>query len=224
MTESYPHMPLTDTAIKAFKPEAKARKYADGQGLHLMVQPTGGKLWRFRYRHDGKEKMLSLGVYPDVSLKAARILRDEARELLAQGIDPSAARQEAKAERIAEAEHTFEKIAREWYGKRETVLAESTRQNTLRMLEKDVLPWIGGRRIDSIEAPDLLDIVKRIERRGAKDVTRRCMWMMGRVFRYGVAHGFCMRDPSRDIELGDVLEAHTTRNLASQTDPKATMG
>ena len=104
-------MPLTDTQIKALKPEAKARKYADEKGLFLLVAPSGGKLWRLKYRVDGKEKLLALGAYPEVSLKAARARRDDARELIAAGVDPSEARKTEKAERIAQVEHTFHRFA-----------------------------------------------------------------------------------------------------------------
>ncbi len=110
-------MPLTDTQIKALKPDTKSRKYADEKGLYREVAPSGGKWWRLKYRMDGKEKRFSLGVYPEVSLKAARTRRDEARELIANGIDPSAARKADEAERIAETVNTFEAVAREWFEK-----------------------------------------------------------------------------------------------------------
>ena len=136
-------MPLTDTAIKAFKPKAKQYKQADEKGLFLIVRPNGGKWWRLKYRFDGKEKLLALGTYPDVGLKDARLRRDEARELLAAGIDPGQARKEAKEERVAADAATFEAVAREWFERHHDGWAASHADKIIARLENDPVPLAG---------------------------------------------------------------------------------
>lgn len=213
-------MPLTDTQIRAFKPEDKPRRYADEKGLYLEVAPSGGKWWRFKYRFGGKEKRLSLGIYPDVTLKQARDRRDEARKLIGGKVDPGAQRKAEKAALIAESEHSFRAVALEWYARQATILADSTKDKLLRRLEVDVLPYLGDRPIAVIQAPDLLQVIKRIEGRGAVDIARRMHNACGRIFRFAVAHGMCARDPSRDIELKDVLHPTQVKHHSSITDPR----
>lgn len=210
-------MALSDTAIRNAKPAGKPVKITDGDGLYLLVQPSGAKWWRFDYRLAGKRKTLSMGVYPDVSLKQARERREDARKLVAAGIDPSAHRKATKAATVG---NTFEAVAREWYGKQVTVIKASTADKLLRRLEGDVFPFIGAQPIDQITAPDVLKVIKRIDGRGAHDIARRMHQAIGRIFRYGVGHGLCVRDPSRDIETRDVLQPVKTRHHASITDPK----
>ena len=211
-------MALTDTQIrKALKPKDKPYKKADDKGLYLLVNPDKSKWWRFKYRFEGKEKSLSLGVYPDVGLKQARDRRDEARRLLADGIDPSARRHATKAAKSENGVNTFQAIATQWHGK--VTLVESTRVKHLSFFENDVFPWIGRRPIAELTAPDLLAIIKRIEARGALDVARRVHNLCGRVFRYAVGYGLCDRDPSRDIELRDILPPTNVQHHASVTDP-----
>jgi hypothetical protein len=156
-------MPLTHTAIRNAKPGDKARKMFDGGGLYLEVAPSGGKWWRLKYRFDGKEKRLSLGVYPDVSLKDARDRRDEARRLLANGIDPSEHRKANKAAIVERAANSFEVVAREWFAKHEPNWSASHSIRIIRRLERDIFPWMGGKPIANITAPQLLDIIRRIE-------------------------------------------------------------
>ena len=211
---------LTDKQIQNAKPRAKPYKLADGDGLHLEVSPAGGKLWRLRYRFGSKEKMLALGKYPEVRGPAARKAAAEARQALHEGRDPSAEKRAAKQRARIAGEHSFESVARVWLSKVSPTLAENTKAKHKAFLEGDVFPWIGARPISELTAPDLLAVIRRIEERGALDIARRTHWLCGRVFRYSVGHGLCTRDPSRDIELRDVLQAANVRHHASLTDPK----
>ena len=208
---------LTDKQIQNVKARAKLYRLADGEGLHLEVSPAGGKLWRFRYRYGGKEKMLALGKYPEVRGPEARKRAGAARQAVSEGRDPSAEKQAAKErERIA-ADASFEAVARQWHAKIE--LADSTREKHLAFFEKDVFPWIGKRPIAELAAPDLVAVIRRIEGRGAVDIAKRTHNLCGRVFRYAVGHGLCERDPSRDIELRDILPSSSVQHHASVTDP-----
>lgn len=213
-------MPLSDTAVRTAKPLDKPFKLTDGGGLYLLLQPSGSKWWRFDYRFDGKRKTLSMGVYPDVSLKQARERRDAARKLLADGIDPGANRKATRAEENALQAGCFEAVAREWYTRQLAVLATSTAEKLMKRLEGDVLPYLGAKHVSEIGAPDLLKVIKRIDDRGAHDLAKRANQTIGRIFRYAVAHGLCSRDPSRDIEAKDVLRPVQARHHASLTDPK----
>ena len=217
-------MPLTDTAIRKAKPSTKSVRLFDGGGLYLEVSPSGGKLWRLKYRIGGKEKRLALGAYPATSLASARQKRDEARKLLAEGIDPSEQRKSTKAARAGLAANTFEVIGREWYAKTAPMLAENTKAKLLTFLEKDVFPWIGARPIAGLAASDLIKVIERIEQRGALDIARRVHNYMGRIFRYAVGRSLVSRDPSRDIELKDILPPEDVQHHASVTDPKAVGG
>ena len=192
-------MPLTDTAIRKARPDKKARKMFDGGGLYLEVAPSGGKWWRLKYRFAGKEKRLSLGVYPDVSLKEARERREQARKLLANEIDPSEHRKSSKASLTESAANTFEVIAREWYAKKAPGWAENHANRILRRLERDIFPWIGGKAIVEITAPKLLEVIHLIEQRGAVETAHRALSNCGQIFRYAIATGRAERDPSGDL-------------------------
>ncbi len=144
-------MALTDTTCRNAKPKEKQYKLADSAGMHLLVKPNGRKYWRHKYRFAGKEKLLALGVYPELSLKEAREKRDAARKLLSEGIDPSEAKKEAKQAQIAETEHTFEAIAREWHKQQKKRWKDSYARKLLHRLEKDVFPALGKRPIDEIK-------------------------------------------------------------------------
>ncbi len=198
-------MSLTDTAVKNAKPRSKAYKKADELGLSILVQPTGGKWWRFRYRIDGKEKMMSLGTYPDVSLAIARERRNEARALLAEGIDPSAARQKGD---------TFEQVARAWWEQWKGGRTERHADYVIKRLEADVFPVVGHVSIKSLTAPMLLAMAKRIESRGALDIAKRALQMSGQVMRYAVAHGLAERNPAADVKPSDALAARKKQNYA----------
>ena len=212
-------MLLTDTAVRNAKPGAKPIKLFDERGLFLIVTPTGGKWWRLKYRFDNKEKLLSLGVYPDVSLKAARIRRDELRTLLANGIDPGVHRKVMESARTDRAANSFEVIAREWFAKHSPNWAASHSEKIIQRLEKDIFPWIGGRPITEISAPEVLAVLRRIENRGALDTAHRAQQNCGQIFRYAVADGRAQRDPCGDLRgaLPPVKQNH----FASITEPAA---
>ena len=219
-------MALSDLAIRGAKPGVtpkgqvtnKAYKLSDAQGLYLEVAPSGGKWWRLKYRFEGKEKRLSLGVYPDVGLKEARERRDEARKLLANHIDPSENRKAAKASRGEDPTNGFEVIAREWFQKLSSHWTEKHGEKIIRRLERDIFPWLGALPISSIKAPMLLSALRRIEERGAVETAHRALQNCGQVFRYAIATGRAENDPSTALKgaLPPVKQTH----LASMTDPK----
>ncbi len=211
-------MPLTDTAIRNAKPAEKPYKLFDERGLYLEVTPTGGKWWRLKYRFSGKEKRLSLGVYPDVSLKDARARRDEARKLLANGIDPSENRKVQKAVKQDRASNSFEVVAREWFAKHTPNWADHHSDRIIRRLERDIFPWIGGKPIADVTAPELLAVVRRIENRGALETAHRALGNCGQVFRYAVATGRAERDPSGDLR--GALPPVKGEHFAATTEPK----
>lgn len=210
-------MPLTDTAIRNAKPGAKPAKLFDERGLFLIVTPAGGKWWRFRYKFDDKEKLLSLGVYPDVGLKDARQRRDDVRKLLADGIDPGENRKAMKAVKQDRAANSFEVVAREWYAKHAPNWVEHHGDRIIRRLERDIFPWIGGRPIADVNAPELLAAVRRIESRGALETAHRALGNCGQVFRYAVATGRAMRDPSGDLR--GALPPVKGEHFAAVTEP-----
>jgi integrase len=210
-------MKLNDTKLKNAKTTDKPIKLSDGGGLFLLVQPNGKKGWRLSYRFEGKQKTLSLGVYPDVSLKKARVKREEFRELLADGIDPSEARKAAKAiEKVAE--ESFEAIARDWHlRKHSKEVSTGHASTTLKRLESKVFPWIGSDPINEITPPQLLSVLRRIETAGALETAHRIKSICGQVFRYAVAIGKAERDPTADLR--GVLPAADKNHLAAITDP-----
>ncbi|MGB8421638.1 tyrosine-type recombinase/integrase [Paraburkholderia sp.] len=210
-------MALTDTTIRNAKSGERPLKLFDGGGLFLLIAATGGKLWRLKYRFGGKEKLLALGVYPDVSLKKARERRDEARTQLADGIDPGANRKAMKASNLSRAAGSFEVIAREWFGKFAPTWAKSHADKIIQRLEKDVFPWLGARPVAEITAPELLTVLRRVEDRGALDTALRVKQNCGQVFRYAVATGRAERDPSGDLRGALAPVKH--ENFASITDP-----
>src|SRR5574337_755338 len=178
-----PQMPLTDTAIRSAKPAEKPVRMFDGNGMYLEISPSGGKLWRLKYRFDGKEKRLALGVYPDVGLKQARARRDEARRLLAEGIDPGAHRKATKAAVASSAANSFEAVAREWFAKMQPTWAAGHADKIIRRLVRDVFPWIGGTPIADLSAPDVLATIHRIEARGRLETAHRALQTCGQVCR-----------------------------------------
>src|ERR1700687_4498414 len=213
-------MPLTDAAVRSAKPKDRPYKLADSRGLYLLVNPNGSKWWRLKYRFGGKEKLLSLGVYPEVSLRAARAKRDGdpslkpdgtpraktdepkfigARELLAMGIDPSANRQAQKAAIFSRTENTFEIVAREWFAKYSGKWAPSHGAKIIRRLERDIFPWLGSRPIADITPPELLTCLRRIESRGAIETAHRAKQSCGQIFRYAIATSRAERDIAPDL-------------------------
>jgi len=210
-------MPLTDTAIRNAKPGEKARKLSDGAGLYLEVSPAGGKWWRLKYRYGGKEKRLSLGVYPDVSLREARKRRDDARKLLTNDIDPSEHRKAQKAAGKEQTANSFEIVAREWHTKQLPSWTKKHAETVIRRLELNVFPWLGNKPVTSITAPVLLQSLRRIENRGALETAHRVLGICGQVFRYAVATGRADRDPCGDLR--GALPPVKSQHLAAVTEP-----
>ena len=211
-------MPLTDIAIRRAQPAKKSRKMFDGRGLYLEVAPRGGKWWRFKYRFGDKEKRLSLGVYPDVSLKEARQRCEDARRMLTREIDPSEHRQALKAARAQEASNSFEAVAREWLVKHTPTWTPSHSSRTISQLERDVFPWIGGKPVAAVTPSLLLAVARRVEQRGALETAHRVLQNCGQVFRYAVATGRASHDPS--VVLRGALPPVKGGHFAALTDPK----
>lgn len=211
-------MSLTNTAIRNAKPREKAVRLFDERGLYLEVSPAGGKWWRFKYRFDGKEKRISLGVYPDVSLKDARDRRDTARKQLVSGVDPSKLRKAQKASKAERNGNSFEVVAREWFAKFSATWVSSHADRIIRRFERDIFPWVGGDPIAEISAPELLAVVRRIEERGALETAHRALGNCGQVFRYAIATGRAERDPSGDLR-GALVPAKGN-HFAATTEPQ----
>lgn len=211
-------MSLTDRAAASAKPKEKDYKLSDEKGLYLLVKKNGGKYWRLKYRIFNKEKTFALGVYPEVSLKQARSGRDEARKLIAVNIDPSVEKKARKANLHSDAINTFDAIGREWFAKKMTDKSQTHQDRTWRLLEKDLFPKLGGLAILSIDAPTLLDALRKIEARGAIETAHRAKNVAGQVFRYAIASGRAERDPSADLR-GALATAKTT-HFAAITTPK----
>jgi integrase len=210
-------MKLTDINIKKVNPGEKTRKLFDGGGLYIQVEPTGGKLWRYKYRFDGKEKKLTLGIYPDVSLQEARKRHREAREHVAQGIDPSAVKKAQKAAGKERATNSFELIAREWFARWKDDKAAGTVSRALSALEKDVIPYIGSRPVSEIKTPDALAVLQRIEDRGRVKMARKVRDVISMVFRYAVQTGRAEYNPCDNLR--GALKPVKVKNFAALTEP-----
>lgn len=197
-------MKLTDIKCKTaqpFEPPPKSpRKLSDGGGLYLWVMPNGAKYWRFKYRFGGKTHEMALGVYPEISLKDARDKRIEARQLLSNNINPKLERKKQKAMSVINTQNTFEAVAREWHDNKKEHWTERYADGVIRRLEKDVFPEIGAYPIKDIEPPILLEAVRKIEKRNAGELARRQLQKCGEIFRYAIACGKAVRDPSADIK------------------------
>lgn len=208
------NMALTDIAIKSSKPRESAYKLTDGRGLQLHITPQGSKLWRWAYRHEGKQKLMALGVYPDVSLAQARDKADLARKLLATGTDPMAARKSEKIARRLAVENTFAAVAKNWWESWKAARSDSHTVYVWRRLEADVFPAIGTRPIAEIEALELVAMMKTIEKRGALDIAKRSLQTCSQIFRYAIAHGVTKRNPAVEIRPSDVLASRKKQNYA----------
>jgi integrase len=209
---------LTDKAIRALKPFDKPYKASDGLGLYLLVQPTGSRLWRFKYRHGGKEGVESLGAYPDVSLALARQKRDELRRLRASGVDLAAHRRAIKAAQTNSAVNSFKVVAEEWFEKKSSAWAPKHAVKIIERLKRDIFPWIGSKPVADLTAPEVLTVLRRIETRGAIETAHRALGDLSAIFRYAVATGRADSDPCRDLR--DALIRRKERHLAAITDPR----
>lgn len=192
--------PLTDSAIKAAKAQDKPYKLTDGQGLYLEVMPGGSKLWRLKYRYADKEKRLALGAYPAVPLQQARQRRAEAREQLANGVDPGAQKKADKQAQQA-TETTFEKLAREWYAYNAPRWAESTAYKAKLYLDNDLIPGIGARPVKAITRPELVELVRKVEARGTLNAAGKIRQWLHQIFRYGLASGAVDNNPATDLDV-----------------------
>ena len=180
-------MTLSDTKVKNAKPRQKRYKIADSQGLHLVVTPTGSKFWRLKYFFYTRERLLALGVYPEVTLSEAREKRDQAKKLIANGIDPNVDKRAKKIAKTTALENSFEAIAREWLEKFSNRWTDSYKAKVLRRLECHVFPWMGHRPIMEITAPELLDVLRRLEKKNKLDSAHRIRTICGKIFRYAIA-------------------------------------
>lgn len=208
-------MPLTDTAIKRAKGAEEPYRIKDAGGLYLWVTPSGGKLWRWKYRFEGKEKLMTFGRYPDVSLPRARERQAEQRSILAEGTDPMAQKKAAKiAVRLA-TENSFASVAGRWVEHWKDDKSPRHVDSTQRRLASNILPSLGSIQMDAIQAPDIVAMIRVIEARGARDVAKRTLETTGQIFRYAIAHGYAKRNPAKEIEPRDVLKASTKSNYAS---------
>jgi integrase len=205
---------LTDTEVRKSKPTDKAYRLTDGKGLFLFITPTGGRLWRFKYRYDGKQKLMALGQYPDVPLVLARERHAAARKLLATGVDPMAQRKAEKTARKATDENSFQTIAGLWLEHWRVGKSRQHVDATRRRLEANVFPLLGARPITEIEAPELVTMVKSIEGRGVGDLAKRALETTGQIFRFGIAHGYTRRNPAAEFRPSDILRPTKKTNLA----------
>ncbi|MGH8144588.1 MAG: tyrosine-type recombinase/integrase, partial [Steroidobacteraceae bacterium] len=205
-------MPISEYQIRAAKPREKPYKLTDGQGLVLLIAPTGARLWRLRYRFAGREGMISVGSYPATSLKEARERRDAARKQIEAGLNPSSIRAEARERR----EVTFEALAMEWLTRQ--TFTEKTRIKAEWMIHDLVVPYIGSRPINELTAPEILAVLRRIEARGRLETCHRAKWRIGQIIRYAVATGRALRDPTGDLR--GALKAPKTVNRSAITAPR----
>ena len=208
---------LTVTAVNQAKPKDKPYKMADEKGLYLFIQSTGSKLWRFDYRFNDKRKTLAIGAYPDLSLAEARNKRDKARNLLANEVDPSEAKKAIKVAKNNLVANSFEVIAREWIATKMQTKSESYQNNILRRFELYLFPWLGKRVISEINAPELLDVIRRIEKLNKVETAYRTLQATGQVFRYAVQTGRTLRDITTDLR--GALTPSVTKHMASFTEP-----
>lgn len=204
-------MPLNDMQIRRAKPEAKAYTLGDGQGLSLLVEPNGSKSWRFRYRYAGKPKMISLGVYPTITLAEARSRRDEARKIVAEGKNPSEVRKEQKLALRIQSENAFEKIAREWNQMKSAKWSAGYASDIIEAFQNDIFPYVGARPVGEIKPLELLNVLRKIEKRGALEKMRKVRQRCSEVFRYAIATGRAEFNPAAD--LSSALEVHKSNHF-----------
>lgn len=210
-------VPLSDMKIRRARPKSAQYSLFDGEGLYLLVMPYGRKLWRFKYRFEDKERLLSFGKYPEVSLDDAREKRLEARKAITSGADPGAARKAKKAEET-KAKETVESIALEWFRKFRPTWTPGHAKTILSRLRRDVFPWIGSRPINEIKAPEVLALLRRVESRGALESAHRIRSIINQVMRYAVVTGRAEQNPVGDLK--GAISQPGERHLAAITEPK----
>jgi integrase len=211
-------VPLSDIQARNAKAKETEYKLSDGGGLYLLVTPSGGKLWNMKYRYNGKEKRLSFGAYPALSLADARQRREDAKKLLANDVDPGEMKKSIKQAKIALEENSFELIAREWHTKYLSQWSEDHAKKIMSRLERDVFPWLGASPISQIKPVDILPVLRRVEDRGALETAHRIKTVIGQVLRYAVATGRAERDSTADLK--GALPPPVVNNRAALTDPK----
>jgi integrase len=211
-------MKLTDTKIRSLKPREKQYKVSDGSNLFLVITPTASKYWRFKYIFNGKEKLLALGVYPDVTLALAREKRDEAKQQLAEGNDPSFVKQIKQRAKKQAALNSFEDVAREWHAKFLSKWTKGHAQTIIARLEKNIFPWIGNHPISEVTPMELLRLMRQIESRGAKETAHRVLQVCGQVFKFAIVTARAQIDPT--AALKGALAPVQTKHHASITDPQ----
>ncbi len=198
-------LPLTDLQVSKAKPQGKQVTLFDGGGLFLLVTPTGGKLWRFKYRYQGKEKLISLGTYPEISLSDARQRREEARKLVANGVDPGEVKKAQKAAVVSSNEKSFEVVSRAWHASKVEGWSKSHAETTMERLEKNVFPWLGAKPVSEIKLSDIKPVLHRIEER-APESARRMYVALNMIFRYSVASEYIDRNPLEGLKPKDVMK------------------
>jgi integrase len=207
-------MALTDITIRKAKTRERPYKVSDGGGLYLWVTPAGGKLWRWTYRHEGKQKLMTFGKYPDVPLAQARERHSEARKLLAAGTDPMVQRMAEKTAERVSSENSFASVAARWLEHWQDDKSPRHVDSTRRRLAANILPSLGALQTAVIEAPDVVAMVRAVEARGARDVAKRALETTGQIFRYAIAHGYAKRNPATEIRPRDILKASKKENYA----------
>lgn len=210
---------LTDVDCRNAKPKEKAYKLSDSGGLYLEVTPTGSKYWRWKYRFGGKEKRLAIGVYPRVGLKDARKQRDQARDMLDAGQDPSAEKRVQRLTVKLMANTTFEGVTREWFDREKQTWVDSHAARIIRRFERDIFPFLGNRPIADIATPEMLAVLRKIEERGAIETSHRAKWDCSQVFLYAIETGRAERNPIDGMSKG-ALKQPVARNLAAVVDPE----
>lgn len=205
-------MTLTDLAIRTAKPTHKTRKLFDSHGLYLEISPQGGKWWRIKFRWATKERSLSLGTYPLITLAEARRRRDAIRLLLSEGIDPSQVRRRQKQERMAAAAPTFETVGRAWFLGWRRSRSPTYAAQVLHQIEKDIFPYLGSKPIALMKPLDIVAMARAVEKRGALEIARRTIQITGQIFRYAVGQGIVENNPTREITPDDFLESTLKQN------------
>lgn len=215
-------VPLTDLKVSKAKPKSKPVTLFDGGGLFLLVTPTGGKLWRFKYRFEGKERLMSFGSYPEISLSDAREKREKTRKQVANGVDPCVARKAQKEISKEQNANSFEVIAREWHAKFTPTWTPGHSVTIMSRMQRDLFPYLGALPIHEIRAKELLTTLARVASRGALETAHRLRTIAGQVFRYAVVTGRAERDPSADLK--GALPSPKKKNHAAIIDPKKVTG